>query len=86
MGIIFSQAAIAFAVACFFITKESDKSALEMIKDKETIATPSEAVVISLATVALYAAHNNPGEAATKVLIGVAIKAIKPEVPQGQGP
>nr|VDD08505.1 unnamed protein product [Brassica rapa] len=57
-----------------------------MIKDKETIATPSEAVVISLATVALYAAHNNPGEAATKVLIGVAIKAIKPEVPQGQGP
>ncbi|CAF2261944.1 hypothetical protein YC2023_097543 [Brassica napus] len=64
-----------------------------MIKDKETkdlIATlssnPSEAVVVSLATVALNAAHNNPGEATTKVLIGVAIKPIKPEVPQGQGP
>ncbi|CAN7036442.1 unnamed protein product [Brassica rapa subsp. trilocularis] len=43
MGIIFAQAAIAFAVACFFIIKESDKLALEMIKDKETLlylATP----------------------------------------------
>ncbi|CAF2105293.1 unnamed protein product [Brassica oleracea] len=58
MGIIFSQASTAFAVACFFITKESEKSALEMIKDKETkdliaalSSNPSEAAVISLTTV-----------------------------------
>ncbi|KAF2618050.1 hypothetical protein F2Q68_00038282 [Brassica cretica] len=55
-----------------------------MIKDKETkdligalSSNPSEAAVISLTTIALYAALNNPGEAMTKVLIGAAIKAIK---------
>ncbi|CAN6893036.1 unnamed protein product [Brassica oleracea var. botrytis] len=58
MGIIFSQASTAFVVACFFITKESEISALEMIKDKETkdliaalSSNPSEAAVISLTTV-----------------------------------
>ncbi|CAF2105285.1 hypothetical protein YC2023_097808 [Brassica napus] len=55
-----------------------------MIKDKETkdliaalSSNPSEAAVISLTTMALYATLNNPGEAMTKVLIGAAIKAIK---------
>ncbi|KAF2589989.1 hypothetical protein F2Q70_00037963 [Brassica cretica] len=55
-----------------------------MIKDKETkdliaalSSNPAEAAVISLTTIALYAALNNPGEAMTNVLIGAAIKAIK---------